>query len=142
MTSEFHPFNQLFASAQAGDADCFKAVAVCYATGYGVEIDEEQALYWYKKAWKFQHHSEIAIAIAHLYFNQNSTRNAVYWLEKAVDLGNASAALEYVRHLMTRKKLKSDILLWQLLTKVMSRTDISEVQRKYTLEMIKQLSEM
>ncbi|SSY70387.1 SEL1-like repeat protein [Alysiella crassa] len=142
MTSEFHPFKQLLASAQAGDADCYKAVAVCYSTAYGVAADEEQALYWYKKAWKHQHHSEIAIAIAHIYFNQNSTRNAVYWLEKAVDLGNPNAALEYVQHLMTRKKLKSDALLWQLLTKVLASPEIDDLQRNQTLDIIKQLSEL
>ena len=140
MTSKFHPVQQLLTRAKAGDAECFYAVAVCYTTAYGVAADNEQALYWYKKAWKHQHDSETAMAIARIYFHQHNTRNAVYWLEKAMDLGDACAAFEYVQHLMNKKKIKSDILLWQLLTKVVASSDISDEQRNQAFDMIKELS--
>ena len=80
------------------------------------------------------------MAIARIYFHQHNTRNAVYWLEKAVDLGDACAAFEYVQHLMNKKKIKSDILLWQLLTKVVASPDISDEQRNQAFDMIKELS--
>lgn len=126
--------------AQAGETACFRELAALHAAGLGTVVNTEQALFWYKKYFKTQTDSNICIEIARVYFSQPNPRQAVYWLEKAVDLGNAQAAFEYVKHLMSKKKIKSDVQIWQLLTKVVASNDLSDAQRQEAFILITQLS--
>ena len=92
----------LFREAAAGDTSAQASLGYCFDLGVGVNPDRDQAYYWYRKA-ATQGDTCGCYNLALLYRDDGNPRRAKVWLEKAVELGDADAALELARMALTQK---------------------------------------
>lgn len=81
----------------------YNELACLYESGFGVAKDYEQALFFYKKHLKHQKEPGVMSNLASLYLKMNNLRQAKYWWNKAIALGDGESALDYATHLIERK---------------------------------------
>jgi hypothetical protein len=83
-------------AAKDGDPGAQHNLGYFYDVGIGVQKNREQALRWYGKA--FQQGSRVAASnIATIFRDENKTKKALSWFERAVRLGDADANLEIAK---------------------------------------------
>ena len=92
-------FAMFLEGAQHGDAMFQNQVGLCFDIGEGVKKDANQALHWYKRAWKSGSDTSTCMNIAGLYASMGNRRQCVYWWRKAIELGDGDAALELADYL-------------------------------------------
>lgn len=89
-------FKGFLAGAEAGDVDCMAMVAVMYGAGEGVRIDQQQSIAWDQKA--IAAGSTLAfLNIAITYRCMGDMVNAMHWFERALEAGDAEAALQLAK---------------------------------------------
>ncbi len=85
---------ELLKYAKDGIADAQYDLGVCYENGFGIEADEEEAAYWYKKAAN-QDQANAQNAIGRFYYYgtvvEEDEEEAVKWFRKAANQGDAIA---------------------------------------------------
>lgn len=126
--------------AQNGKADCFAPLAHCYAQAIGTEEDVENALHWYKKAFKHEENTEFCNHIAELYLRWRNGKQAIYWWQKAIDLGDKTALLNYARHLSQKQSGQAELRVAKLLRQMLVDTELDDAQMLEVLDLIKKLS--
>lgn len=134
-------FQHYSQGAKKGETLCFAMLAQCYALGLGINMDIDRALSWYKKAWKHHQDTDICVEIARLYLSDGNGRQAIYWWEKAIELGDVVATFDYIQYLMIKKKGKSEVLTWRLISKVLNHTSLDDAQRNEIFSFIRLLSD-
>jgi TPR repeat protein len=89
-------FRLFLAAARAGDSGAQINVGHFYDTGKGVSKSRDQAMYWFRRAWR---RGEAAAAnnIGTLYRDEGRLRLAIRWFEKAVSHGDDGALLNMAR---------------------------------------------
>lgn len=133
-------FTHYHQGAQQGKADCFAPLAHCYAQATGTEEDVANALHWYKKAFKHNPQSEICNHIAELYLRWRNSKQAIYWWQKAINLGDKTALLNYARHLSHKQSSKAELTVSKLLHQMLADTHLNDQQMREVLDLIRQLS--
>jgi hypothetical protein len=82
--------------ANQGDPAAQAQLAAKYFNGDGIELDLEQAVYWYKKAAE-QGHAGAQSQLGECYFKgegvKEDKRLAFYWFDKAAEQGHADAQI-------------------------------------------------
>jgi len=86
-------FRLFLAAAQQGDIGCQINVGNLYASGAGVQRDRQQALYWYKRAYR-RGHPAAACNIADLLLLEGKLKRALYWLRRARDIAPKDGDIE------------------------------------------------
>jgi TPR repeat protein len=94
----FRAFRQ---AAESGHASSQHNLALCFEMGYGTRRSVEKALEWYKKAWRNDQQTGTCLNIAQLYREEKKPGRALYWLEKALELGDGEAAVELGKYHQT-----------------------------------------
>ncbi len=104
-------FVKLKAAAKQGIADMQYCLGVCYQFGYGVEKNEAQAVYWWRKAAK-QGYADAQYALGVCYYlGQGVTedyKEAKKWLWKFLDQFKTK---EEIEKRFCQVKLASDIIM-------------------------------
>jgi TPR repeat protein len=130
-------FEIFLGAAKEGDPSCQMNVAVFYSDGLGVKRNDARALYWYRRA--YAHGGADAAVAAHnigiLYRDRGNVERALFWLERALGLGNESSGLEIAKiHLGRNKDVKKGVKYLQRLAA--SRT-VSEGIEEEARELLK-----
>jgi TPR repeat protein len=99
-------FDLLMQCVSLGDNGAQHDIGLAYDAGLGVEKDKAKALFWFKKAWSSTKFTGYCAAIALTYAEIGQQRRAMYWWNKAVALGDGSAALSLAKILMGTDKRK------------------------------------
>lgn len=115
----------------------YNELAVLYESGLGVDQDYKQALFFYKKFLNHQREVMVMRNLAGLYLKMNNFRQAKYWWNKGISLGDGECAFEYANALVERKsknvgKIK-ELLLFA--SHAENMTDDSLEEAKKLLEM-------
>ena len=74
---------------------------ICH--GLGVSENKKKALYWYKKSWRSDRQSSTCINIGLTYLELNNTRRGIFWLKRAISLGDGDAMLDLAKVYLKRK---------------------------------------
>lgn len=98
---EFTKAFELFMQGVAlGDSSAQHALGCAYDSGKGVAQDKRTAIMWFKKAWRTSGDSVHINAIALTYIELGQPRQAIYWWNKAIALGDGSCALAFAKYLL------------------------------------------
>lgn len=85
---------KLIKSAKLGDAQSQYELAVCYATGDGVELDLQKSRFWYEKS-AIQGDGDAAFNLAAMWLHGEggvrSKKKAIQWFKKAAKNGSSDA---------------------------------------------------
>lgn len=96
----FRLFNEL---AHQQYIPAFKNLGLLYENGTGTTVDLRKALYWYKRGWRAAQDTGSCLNIADLYAKQGNQRQATYWWNRAIAVGNGEAALEYAKFILKQR---------------------------------------
>lgn len=120
--------------------ECYANLAVSYDVGLGVKKNAKLALFWYKKAWKYDASSGICANIASLYAELGNIRQAQFWWNKAIDqFQDGDSALDFAKFLIRNhcpKNRKKIIELLNLAIKYEYTTEFSKREAKKILGLI------
>ncbi len=123
-------FKLLKKGALKQQIECYANLAVSYDLGLGVKKNANLALFWYKKAWKYDASSGICSNIASLYAQLGNRRQAQFWWNKAIhQFQDGDAALDCAKFLMRNHCIKNKIKIIELLNLA--------IQYEYTTEYAK-----
>lgn len=86
-------FQMFLAAADAGVVKAFFIIASFYEYGEGVKANEETALYWYRRAAREAGNYSAANNIGCIWRERGNLRRALWWLNKAVEMGDCEANL-------------------------------------------------
>lgn len=81
----------------------FSNLGMLYENGLGTESDLRKALYWYKQGWRSAQDTGSCLNIADLYAKQGNQRQASYWWNRAIAVGDGEAALEYAKFILKQR---------------------------------------
>ncbi len=90
------------ALSMQGDVNAYANLGVLYEQGMGTARDIDQAIYWYKKAWRCDGQTSACSNLADLYQKIGNRRAALYWWKKAVAEGDGEAALDLAKTYLAR----------------------------------------
>ena len=117
-------FQLFFEAARLGDAGAQLNLGHFFDTGEGVERSVEQAMYWYKSAWRSGETCACS-NIAMLYAEMGQSRRAISWWSKAAALGDGDAALDLARFMLIRSSDTKD-KVFNLLSAAVGSKNISD----------------
>ena len=92
-------FDLFLQAATLGDAGAAFSVGYMYDVGLGVAKDLNQALFWYRRAWRGKQHCA-GNNIALLYVELGQRRQALLWWRKAIAQGDRDAAVTLAKFLL------------------------------------------
>lgn len=96
---------KLFMQGSAlGDDGAQNAVGLAYDSGAGVKKDKDKAIAWFKKAWRTGKQTGYCLNVALTYIEVGRRRQAMYWWQKAIALGDGSAALSLAKFLLKSER--------------------------------------
>lgn len=93
-------FELFMRGALLDDPHAQNAVALAYSDGEGIKQDKNEAIRWLKKSLRIEQQPGYCSNIAIVYSEMGKRRQAEYWWQKAVALGNGDAALTYAKFLL------------------------------------------
>lgn len=96
-------FKLLNALAHQQYIPAFNNLGALYENGMGTEADLRKALFWYKRGWRAAQDTGSCLNIADLYAKQDNQRQASYWWNRAIAVGDGEAALEYAKFILSRR---------------------------------------
>ncbi len=109
-------FALLKQEALKGNTESYATLALMYDCGFGVGKNPQQALHWYKKAWKYNGSSGICSNIASLYAETGNARQAEFWWNKAITrFQDGDAALDLAKFLIRRNGKRNQDKIRRLL---------------------------
>lgn len=99
-------FRLFLAAAKAGNPSAFGTVAQFYDHGEGVKCNESAALYWYRRAYRYnpRFDSTSANNIGCILRDQNKLDAALQWFHRAVKSGDGAANVNIARIYLFRKR--------------------------------------
>lgn len=89
--------------AALGDSGAQNAIGLAYDSGVNVEQDKDEAIAWFKKAWRTDKQSCYCSNIALTYAETGRRRQAMYWWQKAIELRDGDSALSLAKFLLKEK---------------------------------------
>ena len=117
-------------AAEHGEPGAQNNLAVCLSDGHGVRKNEQEALYWLKKSLKNGNESA-ATNIAVIYRDRGNSRRALFWYQRAVELGDGDALLalgrSYYYGIGVRRNYHKAIEYYR---KAIASKDITEFDRE------------
>lgn len=112
-------FKLLKKGALKRNIECYANLAVLYDLGLGVKKNLKLALFWYKKAWRYDASSGICSNIASLYVELGNIRQAKFWWNKAINkFQDGDAALDFAKFLIRFNCIKNRKKIIELLNLV------------------------
>ena len=95
-------FRLFLSGAKAGDPGAENDLGYFYDTGTAVKRNRQQAVYWYKRAYR---HGNAAGAsnIGTILRDEGKTGQALLWFQRAIKLGDADSNLEVAKILQQKK---------------------------------------
>ena len=101
MQADFIGAFELLAQENAEvDAAAQSAGGIAYDSGLGAEETKEKAISWFKKAWRSGKQTSHCMSTALNCVEVGQYRRAMYWWQKAIILGDGSAALSLAKFLL------------------------------------------
>jgi len=101
-------FKLFLAAAKGGYVKAFRIVGQFYDYGEGVKSSEDAAIYWYRRAYRYDHDPCAATNIGCIWRDRGNINRALFWLRRAVESGDGDANLDiakiYIRHKPNLKK--------------------------------------
>ncbi|WP_417311561.1 tetratricopeptide repeat protein [Ectopseudomonas khazarica] len=91
--------------ARQGLDGCMLDLGYFYDEGVGIAIDKNQAMYWYKKAYRLGN-SSAASNIAILYREQGCFNLTAQWFKRAIQLSDGDAEVELAKLLISGKGVR------------------------------------
>ncbi|MEH0019386.1 MAG: tetratricopeptide repeat protein [Desulfobacter sp.] len=133
-------FNEFLKGARAGDEDCQISTGYFYDNGLHVEKNQDNALFWYHKAYKAGNASG-AGNIATIWRDRKHYTKALWWFHRAVSLGDGDALIEiarmYEQGTGVKKSSKNAVRFYR---KVLSHTSVVPHSRELAREAIQRLT--
>ena len=119
--------------------DVINHLAILYEFGQGVEQDITYALKLYKHGWQLYQDICCLKNISDLYDKQGNWRQAKYWWEKGISLGDGACALAYAEALIKRQS-KDEQQIKQLLVYASEHENMSEDDWQTADHLLKEMS--
>ena len=119
--------------------DVINHLAILYEFGQGVEQDITYALKLYKHGWRLYQDTCCLKNISDLYDKQGNWRQAKYWWEKGISLGDGACALAYAEALIKRQS-KDEQQIKQLLVYASEHENMSEDDWQTADHLLKEMS--
>ncbi len=94
-------FRLFLASAESGNRQAWEILAYFYDCGVGVGANQEEALRWYRRAYRCGSYLA-ANNIGVIWRTRGKLGRAVGWFERALKLGDEDARLEIARTLLLK----------------------------------------
>ncbi|MDE2422221.1 MAG: sel1 repeat family protein [Gammaproteobacteria bacterium] len=125
--------------AESGDHNAFSNLGIMYECGQGTEVNYQRALFWYKKAWRFNEDSAACSNLADFYRKQENVRAARYWWKKGIARDSGDDALECAKSYLVKLnkrnlEISKRLLLIATSSKCISEDDREEAQALLTSE--------
>jgi TPR repeat protein len=130
-------FHLFLAAAKEGDPSSQMNVGVFYSDGLGVKSNDARALSWYRRAYAHGGANAAAAAnnIGILYRDRGNIDRALFWLSRAVSLGNDGSGLEIAKiHLGRGKDIKRGLKYLERLAKSRSVSEATEDEARELLK--------
>lgn len=116
--------------AKRGDTSCQLNFGVFLESGLGGRQSLDEALKWYKRAFRGGCKGAAASNIADAYSKMNNTARAEFWFRRAVALGDGDAALEYAEYIAALGRHGNDKRIRNLLKQAIASSNITPVSRE------------
>ncbi len=97
-------FGNCLQAAKRGFSSAFRVLGQFYDQGFGVKVNENAALYWYRRAWRSERDSSAANNIGCMLRDRGRTDLALMWLRRAAQKGDGDANLQIAKIFMHRKR--------------------------------------
>lgn len=133
-------FSMFMQGALAGDPEAQNCVAIAYDSGIGVAMDKAAALEWHRKAWRNGGHSHLANNLALCHADVGNRRQAIYYWQKAIAMGDDSAGLELAKFLLKSKRPTNPEWIIGLVYKATNSNWVSEYEQEEAAELLKELT--
>ncbi len=132
-------FQILKAMAENGDHNAYSNLGIMYECGQGTDVDFQCALYWYKKAWRFNEDSAACSNLADFYRKQGNMRAARYWWKKGIARDSGGDALECAKSFLVKPsrrniQISKELLSMAMFSKWISEDDREEAKALFTSE--------
>ena len=126
---------QLFLkNAEQGDISSQINVGYFYDTGLGVRKNTEEALSWYRRAYRAGS-AGAANNIGTIYRDRGQTQTALQWFKRSLKLGDDDSSLEIAKIYLSRKKQRSSALKY---LRIAARSkNVAEVTAEEALKLLK-----
>jgi len=95
-------FRLFLSAAKAGDPSAQHNLGYFYDVGVGVKRNRDAALYWYRRAFRHGYRTA-ASNIGTIYRDEERSKQALSWFQRAIRLGDADANLEVAKILLRTK---------------------------------------
>ena len=125
-------FRRYLKAAKGPDRDSQVNVGYFYDKGIGVAPNRDAAMYWYKRAYR-RGISYAASNIGTIWRDEGQSKRAIYWFQKAVELGEDGANLEIAKYYLKDDPTNAI----KLLTKVCESNRVCGDEREEAKRMLK-----
>lgn len=123
-TEALHLFTQ---GADLGYAESQNMLGIMYNAGRGVEVNLDESLRWFKRAWRTERSTSFCMSIAVIYASVGRRRQALYWWKKAVAQDDCEAVLGLAKFLLETNRRKSIEQAVNLLRRAAACQEFSEI---------------
>ena len=108
-------FRLFLAAARAGFVPALGLVAQFYDFGYGIKVNEDAALYWYRRAARHGNFSA-ANNIGCIWRDRRKFGRAIMWFQRAIRLGDGDANLQIAKIFLSNQRDRNKAIHYLLKT--------------------------
>jgi TPR repeat protein len=131
-------FRLFLTGAKRGDPSAQHNLGYFYDVGVGVKPNRAAALYWYKRAFR-RGYRTAASNIGTIFRDEEKTKQALSWFQRAIRLGDADANLEVAKiYLRVEGQVEKAIVYLKRTTKARP-SDVTEASRQEAQRLLKQI---
>ena len=134
-------FDLFFKCAVQGSGGCMLDLGYFHDEGIGTPVDKQQAMYWYKKAYR-RGSSAAANNIAILYREQGRSNYTAQWFQRAALLNDGDAEVELAKLFLSGKGVrKSAATAMVHLRRALVSTNITPTGKEEAEELLAKVQE-
>jgi TPR repeat protein len=129
-------FRIFLKAAKAGNAGSQLNVGHFYDEGLGVRASRPAALYWFKRLYRRRKDAAAATNIGTIWRDEGSSKRALRWFEKAIELGDEDARLDIAKLYIRQQNTGKAIPYLEKVLKSENVTEASAEEAKFLLNTI------
>jgi TPR repeat protein len=131
-------FRLFLSAAKRGDPGAQHNLGYFYDVGVGVKPNRAAALYWYNRAFR-RGYSSAASNIGTIFRDEEKTRQALSWFQRAIRLGDADANLEVAKILLRKEGKTGRAVAYLKRTTKAKPSDVTEGSKQEAQRLLSQL---
>ncbi len=132
-------FRLFLTAAKRGDPSAQHNLGYFYDVGVGVKPNRTEALYWYKRAFR-RGYRTAASNIGTIFRDEEKTRQALSWFQRAIKLGDADANLEVAKVLLRKEGDAGRAIVYLRRTINAKQGDVTKGSKQEAQRLLSQLA--